>query len=91
MVELRRAIFVQLSEVPANATVEHMGMRSAASIARYKLVPESSQNGAAPPDGSAPPSIKRYRLARVGVARRSALGVDRHERMEQIATQESRR
>jgi hypothetical protein len=61
-----------------------MSMRSADSIARYKLVPESSQNGAALP------AIKRYRLARVGVARRSALGIDRHERMEQIAAREDR-
>ena len=68
-----------------------MGMRSADSIARYKLVPESSQNGAAPHNGSGPPPIKRYRLARVGVARRSALGVDRHERMEEIAARDQRR
>jgi len=31
------------------------------------------------------PSVRRYRLARVGVNRRSALGEDRHERMERIA------
>jgi hypothetical protein len=60
-----------------------MGMRSAESIARYKLVPEVSEDGA-PPDGSGPPPIRRYRLARVGVARRSALGADRHERLEQV-------
>ena len=68
-----------------------MDMRSADSIARYKLVPEPSQNGATPHNGSAPPPIKRYRLARVGMARRSALGVDRHERMEEIAAREQRR
>jgi hypothetical protein len=62
-----------------------MHMRSADSIARYKLVPEPSSNGAAPPP------IRRYRLARVGVARRSALGVDRHERLEEIAAREQRR
>jgi hypothetical protein len=55
-------------------------MRSAESMARYKLVPETASD-----NGAAPPPIKRYRLARVGVARRSALGVDRHERLEQVA------
>ena len=62
-------------------------MRPVGSIARYKLLPEpsvgdsSSTNGSAP----APAPVRRYRLARVGVARRSALGADRHERLEQIA------
>jgi hypothetical protein len=64
-------------------------MRSADSIARYKLVPELHRNGSGP-EGATPPPIKRYRLARVGVARRSALGVDRHERLEQIAEREQR-
>ena len=68
-----------------------MDMRSADSIARYKLVPEPGQNGDTPHNGSAPSPIKRYRLARVGVARRSALGVDRHERMEEIAARDQRR
>jgi hypothetical protein len=63
-------------------------MRSADSIARYKLVPEPSPNGSAADSDAAPSPIKRYRLARVGVARRSALGVDRHERLEEIAARE---
>jgi hypothetical protein len=67
-----------------------MRMRSAGSIARYKLVPQPHP-GAASPSRSAPPPIRRYRLARVGVARRSALGVDRHERLEEIAAREQRR
>jgi hypothetical protein len=54
-------------------------MRPADSIARYKLLPEP------PPNGSPRPQLRRYRLARVGVARRSALGVDRHERLEDVA------
>ena len=62
-----------------------MGMRSADSIARYKLVPDTPSD-----NGAAPPPIRRYRLARVGVARRSALGVDRHERLEEIAEREQR-
>jgi hypothetical protein len=66
-----------------------MGMRSADSIARYKLVPEANGRDSAP-NGSAPPPVRRYRLARVGVARRSALGVDRHERLEEIAAREGR-
>jgi hypothetical protein len=77
--------------VPANAAVEHTGMRSAASIARYKLVPEPSPGEAVGQNDSAPPAIRRYRLARVGVARRSALGVDRHERLEEITAREQRR
>jgi hypothetical protein len=54
-------------------------MRRAESIARYKLLPEPT------PNGSPRPTIRRYRLARVGVARRSALGADRHERLEEVA------
>jgi hypothetical protein len=54
-------------------------MRPADSIARYKLLPETGS-------GTSPqPPIRRYRLARVGVARRSALGADRHERLEEVA------
>jgi hypothetical protein len=60
-------------------------MRPADSIARYKLVPEASASEPARANGSAPAPIRRYRLARVGVARRSALGADRHERLEQVA------
>jgi hypothetical protein len=58
-------------------------MRSADSIARYKLLPETPSS-----NGAGRPAIRRYRLARVGVARRSALGVDRHERLEEIAARE---
>jgi hypothetical protein len=36
------------------------------------------------------PHIRRFRLARVGVSPRSALGVDRHERLEQVADAERR-
>jgi hypothetical protein len=39
-------------------------------------------------NGSEPgpvPGVRRYRLARVGANRRSALGQDRHERMERVA------
>jgi hypothetical protein len=55
-------------------------MREPGAIRVYKLVP-SQANGSEP--GRAP--IRRYSLARVGVNRRSALGQDRHERMERIA------
>jgi hypothetical protein len=53
---------------------------------RYVLVPDASRNGsshAIPITTSA--QVRRYRLARVGVSRRSALGVDRHERLERVA------
>jgi hypothetical protein len=46
---------------------------------RYVLVPQSD----APQDGR--PPIRRFRLGRVAPSPRSALGVDRHERLEQIA------
>jgi hypothetical protein len=54
-------------------------------IKRYTLVPRSTLNGSGTPEG-----VKRYSLARVGVSPRSALGVDRHERLEQIADQDRR-
>lgn len=50
---------------------------------RYVLVPRA--NGAAPATGPGTTRVRRYSLARVAVARRSALGVDLHERLEQIA------
>jgi hypothetical protein len=56
-------------------------MREPSAIRSYKLVP-SQANGSEP--GHAP-RVRRYGLARVGVNRRSALGQDRHERMERIA------
>lgn len=36
------------------------------------------------------PHIRRFRLARVGVSPRSALGVDRHARLERVADAERR-
>jgi hypothetical protein len=48
---------------------------------RYKLIADDTQ-----PDPSLPSPIKRrYSLARVAPSSRSALGVDRLERMEEIA------
>ena len=51
-------------------------------IKRYALVPRASQNG------NRPEGVRRYNLARIGVSPRSALGQDRHERLEQIADAE---
>ncbi len=53
---------------------------------RYGLVPMSG----AEPSGNGPAKVRRYALARVGGTPRSALGVDRHERLEQIAAAERR-
>lgn len=53
--------------------------RNGVDPARYVLVPRAGNAGL----GRA--RVRRYSLARVAVARRSALGVDRHERLEQIA------
>ncbi|MET0615473.1 MAG: hypothetical protein ABW142_08500 [Thermoleophilaceae bacterium] len=48
---------------------------------RYKLIADDTQ-----PDPSLPsPVRRRYSLARVAPSSRSALGVDRLERMEEIA------
>ena len=48
---------------------------------RYKLVPHDTDRDATAPT----PIRRRYSLARVGPSSRSALGVDRLERMEEIA------
>ena len=54
---------------------------------RYKLVPDDTTSAGQPPNGAAPsnPVRRRYSLARVAPSSRSALGVDRLERMEEIA------
>jgi hypothetical protein len=51
---------------------------------RYTLVPDDSQR---PPE-AASPVRRRYSLARVAPSSRSALGVDRLERMEEIAARD---
>jgi hypothetical protein len=51
---------------------------------RYKLVPLGDED---PPAG-APRKVRRFALARVAVSPRSALGVDRHERLEEVARRE---
>jgi hypothetical protein len=52
---------------------------------RYTLVPDDTPERTAPP---ASPLRRRYSLARVAPSSRSALGVDRLERMEEIAARE---
>jgi hypothetical protein len=54
---------------------------------RIALVPVTADERRAP--GAA--KVRRYALARVAVSPRSALGVDRHERLENIAAAERRR
>jgi hypothetical protein len=49
---------------------------------RYVLVPRHGDSGATP--GAAP--VRRYSLARLGTSPRSALGEDRHERLERAAS-----
>ena len=63
------------------------GHLSAMEPRRYKLVPDDGTSAGEPPDGAAPPNPmrRRYSLARVAPTSRSALGVDRLERMEEIA------
>ncbi|MGI8944643.1 MAG: hypothetical protein ACR2GL_00195 [Thermoleophilaceae bacterium] len=54
--------------------------RSGQAVNRYLLVPRSPAGGL--PTG---PVRRRYSLARLGVSPRSALGEDRHERLERAA------
>ena len=51
--------------------------------ARYVLVPSDDPAPTAPGV-----RLRRFRLARVGVSPRSALGYDRHERLERVAEKE---
>jgi hypothetical protein len=53
---------------------------------RYTLVPDDTPKPAPP----ASPVRRRYSLARVAPSSRSALGVDRLERMEEIVARERR-
>ncbi len=61
-------------------------MRSS-SHRRIALVPVSADDRHVPGAGK----VRRYALARVAVSPRSALGVDRHERLERVAAAERRR
>ena len=65
---------------------DHEHMRSP-TPRRIALVPVSGDDAHVPGAGK----VRRYALARVGVSPRSALGVDRHERLERIAAAERRR
>ncbi|HZI91375.1 MAG TPA: hypothetical protein VFD31_07090 [Thermoleophilaceae bacterium] len=49
-------------------------------VTRYTLVPRASETAASAV------RVRRYSLARLGVSPRSALGEDRHERMERVAS-----
>ena len=59
---------------------------------RYTLVPDDTGSAGEPPNGAAPsnPVRRRYSLARLAPASRSALGVNRLERMEEIARRDRR-
>ena len=53
-------------------------------IRRYALVPETTERG----DGPLRP-MRRFHLARVAGSPRSALGTDRHARMEDVASRKT--
>ena len=53
------------------------GVRASRQVNRYVLVPRSPSEGG--------PPLRRFSLARVAVSPRSALGEDRHERLERAA------
>jgi hypothetical protein len=59
-------------------------MRSSDNPSRYVLVPRTPEAEPARNNAGARP-IRRYSLARVAVSPRSALGEDRHERLERVA------
>jgi hypothetical protein len=52
-------------------------------MTRYVLIPKESPGGR--------PGVRRYALGRIGLSPRSATGVDRHERLEQVADAARRR
>jgi hypothetical protein len=52
---------------------------------RIVLVPREGADGRL---AAGSPHIRRFGLARVGVSPRSALGMDRHERLERVADTE---
>ena len=56
-------------------------MRSHDPLNRYVLVPRV-------PNSASAQRVRRYSLARVAVSPRSALGVDRHERLERVAARD---
>ena len=53
-------------------------------IRRYALMPESEEGGG---ERGMTPALRRYHLARVAVTPRSDTGIDRHARMERVASQ----
>jgi hypothetical protein len=55
-------------------------------VTRYALVPDAPQRR----DGL-PKLIRRFHLARIAVSPCSALGADRHERMEDVAGRDEAR
>lgn len=59
---------------------EHQGMSQRVPVTHYTLVPRASETAASAV------RVRRYSLARLGVSPRSALGEDRHERMERVAS-----
>jgi hypothetical protein len=54
-------------------------------LRRYALVPDPPEQR----DGL-PKPVRRFHLARIAVSPRSALGEDRHERMEDVAARNAR-
>ena len=65
-----------------------MGMAETNGISRrVVLVPRDERHGAR---AAGAPHIRRFSLARVAASPRSALGVDRHARLEDVADAENR-
>jgi hypothetical protein len=72
---------------PPRRTIQVMATDNGISR-RLVLVPREEAGGAR---AAGSPHIRRFRLARVGVSPRSALGVDRHARLEAVVDAERKR
>jgi hypothetical protein len=81
----KAAIFGRLS-VPRRSAIRDDAAMAKPPIRRYALVPDPQEQR----DGAGKP-IRRFHLARVAVSPRSALGENRHERMEAIAERDGQR
>jgi hypothetical protein len=78
-VETEASIFGPADIAVAGAAREDCAMATSP-VRRFALVPDPPQ----PRDGL-PKPVRRFHLARIAVSPRSALGADRHERMEDVA------
>jgi hypothetical protein len=85
VVQPRDAIFGRADIAGAGGAREDHYMATPR-VRRYALMPDPPE----PRDGHRRP-VRRFHLARIAVSPRSAIGQDRHERMEDVAHREDGR